>query len=121
MLFKSLSYKLYSQIELSNSIRFPDIFKGKCVYKVYMVVKPYQGWFAQNSLNPLLPSISLLWYKSITFDKLLEISSYSNMWKIQGNNSYYQTFSESVLQFIIIIYTNTNRGKKIIYELICMN
>ena len=38
------------------------------------------------------------------------------MLKIQGNNSYCQIFSEAVLQFIIIIYTNTNKNKKIIYD-----
>jgi len=38
------------------------------------------------------------------------------MLKIQVNNSYYQIFSETVLQFIIIIYTNTNKNKKILYE-----
>ena len=43
------------------------------------------------------------------------------MLKIQGNNSYYQIFSETVLQFIIIIHTNTNKNKKILYDQYCMN
>ena len=43
------------------------------------------------------------------------------MLKIKGNNSYYQIFSETVLQFIIIIYTNTNKNKKILYDQYCMN
>ena len=54
--------------------------------------------------------------------ELLSIFSWFNgLIKIQGNNSHYQIFSETVLQFIIIIYTNTNRNKKILYESICMN
>ena len=43
------------------------------------------------------------------------------MLKIQGNNSYYHIYSETVLQFIIVIYTNTNRNKKILYDQYCMN
>ena len=38
------------------------------------------------------------------------------MLKIQGNNSYYQILSATVLQFTIIIYTNTNKNKKILYD-----
>ena len=43
------------------------------------------------------------------------------MLKIQVNNSYYQIFKETVLQFIIIIYTNTSKNKKILYDQYCMN
>ena len=38
------------------------------------------------------------------------------MLKIQGNNSYYQIFSETVLQFIIIIFIQTLINKKILYN-----
>ena len=61
---------------------------------------------------------SRYWY----MHELLSIFSWFNgLIKIQGNNSHYQIFSETVLQFIIIIYTNMNRNKKILYKSICMN
>ena len=43
------------------------------------------------------------------------------MKEFKDNNSYYQIFSDSVLQFIIVIYTKMNNVKKILYESICMN
>ena len=39
------------------------------------------------------------------------------MLKIQGNNSYYQIFSMTVLQFIIIIYTYTNKWENTIQSM----
>ena len=65
-------------------------------------------------IKPIYTSFQFLRTKMFSFPL-------SNLVKLQGNHSYYQTFSESVLQFIIIIYTNTNRNKKILYKSICMN
>ena len=43
------------------------------------------------------------------------------MKEFKDNNSYYQIFSDSVLQFIIVIYTKMNNVKKILYESISVN
>ena len=43
------------------------------------------------------------------------------MKEFKDNNSYYQIFSYSVLQFIIVIYTKMNNVKKILYESISVN
>ena len=43
------------------------------------------------------------------------------MKEFKDNNSYYQIFSDSVLQFIIVIYTKMNNVEKILYESISVN
>ena len=39
------------------------------------------------------------------------------MLKIQVNNSYYQIFKETVLQFIIIIYKNTIKWENTLWSM----